>query len=264
MCLLVTLFFCAAAQGEWHHEEVVYNSDDTYYRGHLIYKESAARGGNDLPGILMVPNWMGPDTAATLEKAKAVAGDKFAVFIADMYGMDVRPTDAEEAGAAAGLVRSDRELMRTRAAKAIEVFAALAHRHPFNPDKILGIGFCFGGGTLLEYARSGSEKLAGIVSFHGDLASPTLAADSKKVRTPLLVLHGADDPFVPQKDVNSFIHALQAGGVDDWTLVQFSGAVHSFTDPTAASEGARYHPRSAERAFAMMYDFAQEVLALDD
>jgi len=208
----------------------------------------------------MVPNWMGPDTAGTIEKAKRVAGDEFAVFIADMYGTGVRPANAQEAGQAASFVRSDRQLMRARAAKALQVFKLLAREHPIQPGKLLGIGFCFGGGTLLEYARSGADDLRGIVSFHGDLASPTLAADAGKVKIPLLVLHGADDPYVPQQDVQAFIDALQTGSVEDWQLVQFSGTVHSFTDPGAASDGARYHPRSARRAFEMMEDFAQEVL----
>lgn len=258
---LICLLFSTTAQAEWVHEKVAYELDGTAFRGHLIYQESAAMGRHNLPGIFMVPNWMGPDTAATLEKAKEVAGDDYAVFIADMYGVEVRPTNGKEAGEAAGFVRKDRELMRARAAKGVETFKALAHEHPIQSEKLLGIGFCFGGGTLLEYARSGTDALSGIVSFHGDLASPTLEADAKEVKIPLLVLHGADDPYVPQSDVQAFISAMQDGEVADWTLVQFSGAVHSFTDPSADSDGARYHPRTAQRAFEMMEDFANEVLA---
>ena len=242
------------------HEQISYELDGTEFQGHLIYGETDER----LPGILMVPNWMGPDTPTTLRKAREVAGSDFVVFVADMYGADVRPTDASEAGEAAGFVRADRPLMRARAAKAVEVFKNLSASHPIDMDKMLGIGFCFGGGTLLEYARSGSDALDGIVSFHGDLASPTLEADAGAIVTPLLVLHGADDPYVPQSDVRTFVDALQAAEVDDWTLVQFSGTVHSFTDPTADSDGARYNQRSAERSFEMMQDFAKEQFELNE
>ncbi|MFP4156607.1 MAG: dienelactone hydrolase family protein [Opitutales bacterium] len=245
------------------HEPIGYEMDGTSFRGHLIYEATGHRD-KPLPGIVMVPNWMGPDTPATLRKAKAIADSDFAVFVVDMYGVDVRPTDATEAGEAAGVVRGDRPLMRARAAKAVEVFEGLSSSHPIDPDKMLGIGFCFGGGTLLEFARGGSDALDAIVSFHGDLASPTLQKDASKITTPLLVLHGADDPYVPQSDVQAFIDALQSAGVDDWTLVQFSGTVHSFTDPTADSEGARYNRRTAERAFEMMEDFAREQLDLED
>jgi dienelactone hydrolase len=252
------------ADTDFIHEPVSYELNGTEFQGHLIYDEDALDENETLPGVLMVPNWMGPDTEATLEKAKEIADDEFVVFVVDMYGVDVRPADWKEAGAAAGFVREDRGLMRERAQKAVEVFKSLAEEHPIDDEKTLGIGFCFGGGTLLEYARSGSDALDGIVSFHGDLLSPTLEADAKEVEIPLLVLHGADDPFVPQDHVQQFIAAMQVGGVDDWQLVQFSGAVHSFTDPTADSEGARYHERTAERAFEMMEDFAEEVLDLDD
>ena len=244
------------------HEQITYELEGTTFRGHLIYEETGQRD-EPLPGILMVPNWMGPNTPMTLRKAREVAGSDFAVFVVDMYGVDVRPSDASEAGEAAGFVRGDRALMRARAAKAVEVFKDLNASHPVDADQMLGIGFCFGGGTLLEYARSGSEALDGIVSFHGDLASPTLESDAGKIVTPLLLLQGADDPYVPQADVRAFVDAMQTAGVDDWTLVQFSGTVHSFTDPTADSDGARYHQRSAERAFEMMEDFAEERLGLD-
>ena len=263
--LLLTIFASAAdAYAEWVHEKVSYELEGTEFRGHLIYQRDAAMGRENLPGLFMVPNWMGPDTAATLEKAREIADDDFALFIADMYGTDTRPTNAKEAGEVAGFVRADRALMRARAHKAVQVFQALAHTHPIDTDKLLGIGFCFGGGTLLEYARGGSEDLKGIVSFHGDLASPTLEKDAARVETSLLVLHGADDPYVPQSDVQAFIAAMQDGNVEDWTLVQFSNTVHSFTDPTADSDGARYQPRTAERAFEMMEDFADEVLELEN
>ncbi|HKK18257.1 MAG TPA: dienelactone hydrolase family protein, partial [Opitutales bacterium] len=244
----------------WVHEKIAYQLGGENFRGHLVYNQDAAMGRQNLPAIFMVPNWMGPDKPSTLKKAKEIAGDEFAVFVADMYGVDLRPANAKEAGEAAGFVRGDRGLMRARAAKGIEVFRATAQTHPINSDKMLGIGFCFGGGTLLEYARSGAENLKGIVSFHGDLASPTLDADADQVKIPLIVLHGADDPYVPQSDVQAFIGAMRDGEVDDWTLVQFSNTVHSFTDPSADSDGARYQPRSAKRAFEMMDDFAKEVL----
>ncbi len=248
---------------EFIKEAVPYEIDGTTFQGHLIYSSDLPEDTN-LPGILMIPNWMGPDTQATHEKAKEIAGDEFVVFIADMYGTEVRPKDGKEAGAAAGFVRGDRALMRERAQKAVDVFDELAKGHPIDLDKTLAIGFCFGGGTLLEYARTGTEDLDGIVSFHGDLVSPTLEADAAKVKIPLLILHGAADPYVPQAHVHQFISAMQTSGVDDWQLVQFSSAVHSFTDPTAQSDGARYHERTAKRAFEMMDDFAEEVLDLED
>lgn len=258
---LISLSSALFAGDDMNRVPVSYEIGAATFQGMLIYDSDQAE--QPLPGIVMYPNWMGP-SAASYQKAEQIADNDFAVFVADMYGTDVRPKNSSEAGAAAGPVRADRALMRERALKAVEVFKSLADAHPIDSDKTLAIGFCFGGGTVLEMARSGMHAVDGIVSFHGDLMSPTLDADAAQVRIPQLILHGADDPYVPQADVQAFIAAMHAGSVADWTLVQFSGTVHSFTDPSADSDGARYHRRSAERAFEMMDDFAEEVLELDD
>lgn len=261
MLLLIGLGSTLCASDSITRVPVSYEIGETTFQGMLIY--DADEYDESLPGIVMYPNWMGP-SEASYQKAERIADDEFAVFVADMYGTGIRPQNSSEAGAAAGTVRADRALMRERALKAVEVFDQLAGEHPIDTTKTLAIGFCFGGGTVLEMARSGTSAVDGVVSFHGDLASPTLSADADQVRIPQLILHGADDPYVPQEDVQAFIAAMQDGSVEDWTLVQFSGTVHSFTDPTAASDGARYHKRSASRAFEMMDEFAEEVLRLDD
>ena len=239
---------------------IPYQLDGVEFQGTLIYDD--AKQDAPLPGILMVPNWMGPSENA-YQKARMIADDEYAVFVADMYGVNIRPKNANEAGEAAGALRSDRPLMRARAQKAIDVFHSMTQEYPIDSSKTLAIGFCFGGGTVLELARTGTDSIQGVVSFHGDLQSPTLGADTKQIKAPVLVLHGADDPYVPQSDVQAFVETMKSNKVDDWTLVQFSGAVHSFTNPEAKSEGSRYDKRTSKRAFEMMEDFADEVLNLD-
>jgi len=260
---LLALFsvITSISSADFIQKTIPYELDGVQFEGTLVYDSDDAN--EPLPGIIMIPNWMGPAENA-FEKARMIADDDFAVFVADMYGVEVRPTNASESSQAAGFVRGDRELMRARAQKALDVFRGLSEAHPIDAQKTIAIGFCFGGGTVLELARSGTESIDGVVSFHGDLKSPTLAADTKAIKIPVLVLHGADDPYVPQEDVTLFIETMKGSEVDDWTLVQFSGAVHSFTNPSADSDGARYHERTAKRAFQMMEDFAEEVLDLDD
>lgn len=259
MKLLQTLLLSAAAASfaaaDTHETKVVrYELDGVTFESSIAYPAGAKE--KSLPGILMIPNWMGP-SARSLEKAKKAAGDSRIVMMVDMYGVDVRPANGQEAGAAAGAVRADRELMRERAAKALSVFKKEGPSLGLDPDKIAAIGFCFGGGAVLELGRSGAD-LDAIVSFHGDLLSPTLQDDAADTKAKTLVLHGADDPYVPQADVQAFIGAMRETDVD-WQLVQYSGAVHSFTDPTANSDGARYDERVAKRAFAAMDALLDEV-----
>ncbi len=235
--------FVGSLAAETNEQTLRYQLEGDTFEGTLVWKED----GRAKPAILMIPNWMGP-TEASVRKAKKIAGENYVVFMADMYGMDVRPQNASEAATASGKVRDDRELMRTRAIKALNVlrgqnYASLAE------GRTAAIGFCFGGGTVLELARSGAEVEA-VVSFHGDLMSPTLAEDSDQIRASVLVLHGADDPYVPQEHVQEFTKVMRGTEVD-WQLVQYGNTVHSFTDPKADAEGkADYHPVSARRAFA--------------
>jgi dienelactone hydrolase len=121
------------------------------------------------------------------------------------------------------------------------------------------IGYCFGGTTVLELARSGAD-LKGVVSFHGGLDSPT-PADGKNIRAHLLILHGADDPFVPADQIAAFLDELKKGGVD-WQMIYYSGAVHSFTNPDAGSDpkkGAAYNRIADLRSWEAMRQFFREI-----
>jgi len=251
--LTIALGTALDASTQTAQKTVQYTIGDTSFESVIVHGSNPDQA---LPGILMIPNWMGP-TQASLEKAIEIAGDKYVVMMVDMYGVDTRPSNAAEAAAAAGSVRADRELMRARALKALEALRAEADRVSLDTERIAAIGFCFGGGTALEMARAGAE-IDAAVSFHGDLMSPTLAADASKTSARLLVLHGAEDPYVPQNDVLKFVETMQGTAVD-WQLIQYSGAVHSFTDPDADSQGARYHERSKQRSFAAMEALFKEI-----
>lgn len=233
-------------------ETVRYSLDGKDFVSTVVWEA----GGEGRPGILMVPNWMGP-TEASLEKARQVAKDGYVVMMVDMYGVAVRPENAEEASEAAGAVRSDREQMRARAGEGLEQLRKM-EEIPLDADKVGAIGFCFGGGTVLELGRSGAD-LDAIISFHGDLLSPTLEADAGQTEASVLVLHGADDPYVPQEHVEQFVAAMQDTEVD-WQLIQYGNAVHSFTDPQAAAPGeAEYDADTARRAFGAMEQLLEEL-----
>jgi dienelactone hydrolase len=234
---------------------VPYEIDGEAFEGMLIYDDSVS---GPRPGLLMVPDWLGV-TENSVKQAELVAGDKYVVFMADMYGKAVRPSNAQEAGAAAGAVRGDRALMRKRAQAAVEVLKAQAPQVALDAGKLGAIGFCFGGGAVLELARSGAP-LQGFVSFHGNLDTPN-PADAQSIKAPVLVLHGADDPSVPPEQVEGFIAEMKAANTD-WQLVSYGGAVHSFTNPQANVPGRnQYHPQVAARSYRAMNDLFDEVFA---
>ncbi len=249
--LMATAGTASAAMME---KTVAYELDGTAFEGVLVYDDAT---DTVRPAVLMVPNWMGV-TPPSVEKAKLLAGDDYVILVADVYGKTVRPQDAKEAGEVAGSLRSDRPLLRARANKAMEVLLAQTDA-PIDPARTAAIGFCFGGGTVLEMARSGTD-LGAVVSFHGNLDTPDPALMKDAAVGGVLVLHGADDPYVPAEQVRAFTTEMQATDLD-WQLVAFGNTVHSFTDPNAAMAGkAEYNETSAKRAFAMMHAYFDEKL----
>lgn len=236
-------------------EKVPYTLDGKSFEGVLVYDDAtkAAR-----PAVVMAPNWMGV-TSAAVDKAKMLAGGKYVLFVADMYGVDVRPKNGKEAGAASGAVHKDLAVEQARINKALDVLLAEGQKRGIvDADRVAAIGFCFGGSNVLEMARSGRD-IKGVVTFHGSIQSSH--PDASKIKAKLLILHGADDPYVPQSAREAFEAEMKANPKVDWELVAFSGTVHSFTDPSANAPGqAMYNPRSTERAYRMMYDFFDQIL----
>ncbi|WXL27499.1 dienelactone hydrolase family protein [Ectopseudomonas mendocina] len=235
-------------------ESVTYEVEGKSFEGLLV----RAAGVTGLrPGLVMVPNWLGLNRDAA-ENAAQVAGERYVVLVADVYGKETRPANTEEAQELTEQLRAgDRSLLRKRAQGAVDFLRTRAAELTINTEQLGAVGFCFGGCTILELARSGSD-LKGFVSFHGSLDTPQ-PADAQNIKAPVLVLHGADDPIVPQAQVDAFITEMKATKAD-WQFVTYGGAVHSFTSPQANVPGfAEYHPVAAERAYKAMDDFFTEV-----
>ncbi len=239
-------------------EKIVdYTLDGQPYRGYVYYDANVKTAR---PLLVMVPNWMGT-SAANRKQAEEIAGKDYVVFVADMYGSGKQPADAAAAGKAVGTLYGNRKLLRNRiiGAKQEALIHAKQAKLPVDTGKVAAIGFCFGGATVLELARTGDD-LAAVVSFHGNLALEA-AADNEPIRTRILVLHGDADPYVPAKEVSAFLAEMRAAQAD-WQMIRYGGAVHSFTDPNANLPGqAMYDEKTASRAFAAMHDFLTEAFA---
>lgn len=251
--LLAVLLMTQPAVARIVETKVPWQLSGKSFEGVLLYDDATK---DKRPGLVLVPNWLGV-TEANLRQAKEVAAMGYVVLVADMFGKGAQPKTQDDAGKAAGALKADRPLMRARVGRALE--ALLKSAAPLDASKVGAIGFCFGGTSALELARSGA-KVAGVVSFHGGLSSPT-PADAKNITGRVLALHGADDPFVPPDEVKAFEDELHATKVD-WQLVKFGNAVHSFTDPDAKMTGkAEYNPKAARRAYQLMNTFFAEAFA---
>ena len=236
-----------------HTEAVEYKAGSTVLEGYLAYDNSTVKGKR--PAVLIVHQWMGL-TDYEKKRAEMLAQLGYVVFAADIYGKGIRPQDQKTAGAQAGKYKADRDLLRERANAGL---AVLEKNELTDTKRVAAIGYCFGGTTVLELARSGAD-IAGVVSFHGGLDSPR-PEDGKNIKCKVLVCHGADDPFNPPADISAFESEMRNAKVD-WQLIKYGGAVHSFTQPEAGndnSKGAAYNERADKRSWQDMKQFFAEI-----
>ena len=228
-----------------------YKQGDTTCEGYLAY-DDAVKGPR--PGVLVVHDWKGCDDYAKM-RADMLARSGYVAFAADIYGKGVRPTNRQEASGQVGKFKGDRELLRARVNAALN---ALEKQPQCDTKRVAAIGYCFGGTTVLELARSGAD-IAGIVTFHGGLDTPT--RDAKNIKCKVLICHGADDPYVPATDIAALQDELRKAGVD-WEMIYYSGAVHAFTRPDVGndnSKGAAYNEKADKRSWQAMKDFFAEI-----
>ena len=249
---MVCLGLVAPASAKIVTKDVEYKDGDVVLQGYLAYDDVL---GGKLPGIMIVHEWDGLGKYVK-DRAEQLAKLGYAAFGADIYGKGVRPKDMEESKKESAIYTADRQLMRRRA---MAGFEAMKKQGMVDPEKTAAIGYCFGGGVVLELARSGAP-VQGVVSFHGNLSSPT-PQDAKNIRAKILVMHGADDPNVPPEQVSAFEKEMREAKVN-WQMNIYGGAVHRFTNPAAGDNpqsGAAYNRQADIRSWRSMQLFFDEL-----
>lgn len=233
-------------------EFVDYQVEGQSLQGCLVFQKDAS---GQQPGLVMAPNWMGVSEGA-IEQAKLIAEKGYAVLVADLYGTGVRPTNGDEAAAVMNAVKNT-PAERLRMQGAMDTLLSQQHVS-IDANKVAAIGFCFGGHCVLELARSGAE-LKAFVTFHGGLDTEDTDG-AKNISGSILVLNGADDPLIPAEQIAGFVEEMKGHNID-WQLINYGGAVHSFTDPSANVPGmSEYNEKVTQRAFAQMYQLFDDVL----
>ena len=254
--LLLLLGVAPVAHAAMRSQTIDYSVDGKAMQGVLVWDDAVK---TPHPGLLMIPDWTGINTI-NIDFAKQIAGRDYVIFMGDMYGKDLRPQDSKEAQAATKPLYADRPLLRKRVTAAFDELKALAENHaaPIDASKFAAIGFCFGGTSVLDLARTGSD-IAAVVSFHGGLGSddPGLA---KNIKARVLAMNGGDDRGT-MPDAPDFMKEMQQSPAP-WQFVVFGGAVHCFAEPQAHSPpGCVYDPPVATRAFALMHAWLDEAFA---
>lgn len=252
--LALTLFgLMVSANAALVEKPVTYQQGGVELEGYHVHDD--AKSGKR-PAVLVVHQWTGLSEHEKRSSRK-LAELGYNVLAADIYGKGIRP-QPPEAGKEAGKYKSDRKLFRERLMAALDTLKA----DPLtDASRVAVIGYCFGGTAALEVARAGTD-VRGVVSFHGGLdVQDGMTAAEGRVPAKILVLHGADDPYVPAAQVAAFQQEMNAAKAD-WQMVFYSGAVHSFTHPEAGndpSKGAAYQEAADRRSWEAMKGFFAEI-----
>lgn len=237
MRMIVVAALCAMAvvanaRAEIKEEPITYSDGTTTMKGFVVYDDAVK---TKRPGIILVHEWWGT-TPHVHNEAKKFAQQGYTAFIADMYGDAKTADNPKDAGALAGSVMKDQAVMKSRFNAARE---QLAKQATVNPQRIGAVGYCFGGAVVLNMARSGAD-LAAVAGFHASLGLNTPAPAPGTVKAKILILNGADDPFVKREQYDTLKKDLDAAKAD-YRIVEYPGAVHAFTNPEATELGKKFN-----------------------
>ena len=231
-----------------------YAHDDVTCRGAI----ALPAGTGQVPGIAIFPDigGVGEHTKRWADRIAAELG--YVALAADVYGEGRSPVDFTEGLKWIGAFRADPPKLAARAGAALKALK----KHDLCDGRIAAIGFCFGGGTVLEIARAGDPLMLAGVSFHGALDTTT-KVDLGSITAKLLVCHGAEDPMAPYPVLTAFLAEMAAAQADCQTIA-YTGVVHSFTNESADGSfmpGIKYHAATARRSYNAMAAHFTELFA---
>ena len=230
-----------------------YSDGEVTFLGHLARPDH----GDRRPGVLVVHAAPGLGEHTKLQ-AERLAELGYVALAVDLYGNGEIGVGFDAALALMNSLQADPAAHRRRLRLGLDTLAGLAG---VDGGRLAAIGYCSGGMGVLELARSGAP-LAGVVSFHGLLATPIEAAPGG-IASRILVCTGSADPLVPPAQVQAFADEMSRAGAD-WQVITYGGAGHAFTDREVDGlgvPGLGYDERADRRSWAAMQSFLDELFA---
>jgi len=228
-----------------------YLDGNDHLSGYLVKAKSAKK---TIPGVVVIPAWMGGNEH-THHSADQLAALGYHALVADIYGEGKNPKSVTEAKEISSYYKNNPVIYQRRIKVAMDELV----KQGADPANIAVMGYCFGGTGALEAARGGLS-VKGVISFHGGLGKDTTRANGP-IAPRVLVLHGADDPYVPQNQIMAFQQEMRAAKAD-WQMIYYANSVHAFTEPAAGndnSKGAAYNELAAKRSWEHLQLFLTDL-----
>ena len=229
--LILGVACIAQAEPKIVGKDVAYSSEGVVMKGYLAYDENIK---GKRPGVLVVHEWWGLNDHAR-KRARMLAELGYTALAVDMYGDGKVAQHPDDAGKFSSALMNNFDVGKARFMAAMDL---LKGQPNVDPTRIAAIGYCFGGGIVINMARQGVD-LKGVASFHGSLTA-VKPAQPGSVKAKILVLHGADDKFITEQQIATFMEEMKTAGAD-FEFISYPGAVHSFTNRAADELGKKYN-----------------------
>jgi dienelactone hydrolase len=254
---LLVITNAAFASPKIKGQKVEYMAGGTILKGYLAYDEKIQ---GKRPGVLVVHEWWGQN-AYVRKRARMLARLGYTALALDMYGEGRTAQHPDDAGKFASEVMKNFPVAKDRFLAALEF---LKKQPTVDPERIAAIGYCFGGGVVLNMARHGVD-LKGVASFHGSLA--VVKPDQPTpIRAAVRVYNGADDKFSMPEQIEALKKEMADQRVN-FKFVNYPGVAHSFTNPEASAIGKKfkmpvaYNATADKESWADMQQFLKEIFA---
>jgi dienelactone hydrolase len=229
--LALALAIPAAATAKIVGKVVEYKAGDVILKGYIAY-DNSIKGKR--PGIIVVHEWWGLNDYPK-KRAEMLAKLGYVAFAADMYGDGKTVDNPGDAQKSAGESMKDINLFKSKFLAAVDYLKQDEHT---NPTQIGAIGYCYGGGVVLNMARAGVD-LKGVVSFHGSLAA-AIPAEKGNVKAKILVCAGGADKFISAEAIETFKKEMK-DACADMKYVAYEGALHAFSNTNATEMGKKFN-----------------------
>lgn len=242
---LLTVFLASQSHAALKTKVIKYRYAGKTLVGYLAFDD--AKQNEKKPGVLVVHEFWGLNGYAK-KRTEQLANMGYVAFAADMYGDGKTAKHPEEAMGMMSVVTKNQKIWLGRAQAALKI---LQSQPNVDVERIAAIGYCFGGATVQKLAYSGANVKA-VASFHGVLVNPD--ENIKDVKSKILILQGADDPYSKPEVVKSFKASLDKAKLD-YKYVSYPKVVHSFTVPEAGndpSKGVAYNAKADKKSWNEM------------
>ena len=216
--ILFILISNVQAQVKW--ETITYQDGETELEGYLSYDKllKSKRGG-----VLIVHDKYGINEFIK-ERAKELAKLGYVAFVADMFGKEVQMDDeVDRTELTESFFEAEQTLIPHRAQVGLDY---LSNHSRVDASRLAVIGYGFGGSVAMELARSG-VNLSATINYFGSL-NPQKNESYNKIKGPVLVLIGSEDPKISGEELESFKLEMNSEN-NDWQINTYGGAAHGFT-----------------------------------